>query len=171
MKLFSAALLLTCPLLAQTASTSPDPFKTLAFLQGNWAATTHDSGGIHVAGTYAFKPELGGHVFGRHVTNLAACKGPDGFDCEHSDLLYVFEEMPGQPLKAIYFDNEGHVIHYNVTTPDPTTAVFLSDASMPGPQFRLTYELKNSVMYGKFQMHMPGMVDWKSYLEWSGSKR
>jgi hypothetical protein len=42
---------------------------------------------------------------------------------------------------------------------------------MPGPQFRLTYELKNSVLSGKFQMQMPGQSDWKSYLEWSGGKR
>ena len=79
--------------------------------------------------------------------------------------------MPGQPLKAIYFDNEGHVIHYNVTNPTPTTAVFLSDAAQPGPQFRLTYELKGESMSGKFQMKMPNQPDWKSYLEWSGPKQ
>jgi hypothetical protein len=39
----------------------------------------------------------------------------------------------------MYFDNEGHVIHYNVSTPDATTVVFLSDASGAGPQFRLMY--------------------------------
>ncbi len=67
------------------------------------------------------------------------CKGPAGFDCEHGDFLYVYQDAPGQPYKAIYFDNEGHVIHYDVSTPTPTTAIFLSDASKPGPQFRLIY--------------------------------
>jgi len=104
------------------------------------------------------------------ATAPPGCKGPATFDCEHGDLLYIFQEAPGQPLKAIYFDNEGHVIHYNVTTPDPTTAVFASDSSQPGPQFRLTYELKAANMSGKFQMRMPGQPDWKSYLEWSGTK-
>ena len=79
--------------------------------------------------------------------------------------------MPGQPLKAIYFDNEGHVIHYDVSTPTATTVMFLSDPATPGPQFRLVYEKKDSVMFGKFQMHMPGQTDWKSYLEWSGAAR
>ena len=79
--------------------------------------------------------------------------------------------MPGQPLKAIYFDNEGHVIHYDVSTPTPTTVTFLSDPATPAPQFRLVYEKKDSVMFGKFQMHMPGQTDWKSYLEWSGAAR
>jgi hypothetical protein len=172
MKLFLAVLLLlTSPLLGQNASTASDPFKALAFLQGTWEAATQDKAGVHVTGTYTFKPELGGHILGRHITSLTACKGPDTFDCEHSDLLYVFEERPGQPLKAIYFDNEGHVIHYSVSTPDATMVVFLSDASGGGPQFRLTYELKNSIMNGKFQMHMPAQAEWKSYLEWSGTRK
>jgi uncharacterized protein YaiE (UPF0345 family) len=47
------------------------------------------------------------------------------------------------PLKAIYFDNEGHVV----------------------------YELNAAVMSGKFQMKMPGQPDWKTYLEWSGGKK
>ncbi len=172
MKLLAAVLLLlSSSFRAQSGSAAADPFKALDFLKGSWEATTRDTAGVHVVGTYTFKTELGGHVLGRHVTSLSACKGPDSFDCEHSDLLYVFAEGPGQPLKAIYFDNEGHVIHYTVSTPDAATAVFLSDASQPGPQFRLIYELKNSVMSGKFQMHMPGQADWRSYLEWSGGRK
>lgn len=72
-------------------------------------------------------------------------------------------------MKAIYFDNEGHVIHYDVSAPNPTTAIFLSEAPHPGPQFRLVYELKGSIMSGQFQMRMSGQNEWKSYLEWSGA--
>jgi hypothetical protein len=85
--------------------------------------------------------------------------------------LYVYVEAPGQPLKAIYFDSEGHVIHYDISTPAPATAVFLSDGSVPGPQFRVVYTLKESIMSGKFQMRMPGQAEWHSYLEWSGVKK
>jgi hypothetical protein len=172
MKLLAAALfLLAAPLFAQAPAAAPDPFKPIAFLEGSWEAATHDSGGVHSIGVYAFKTELGGHVLGRHAVSVTACKGPDTFDCEHTDLLYVFAEAPGQPLKAIYFDNEGHVIHYNVSTPGPTTVVFLSDGSQPGPQFRLMYELKTGIMYGKFQVQIPGQTAWTSYLEWSGGKK
>jgi hypothetical protein len=101
----------------------------------------------------------------------AACKGPASFDCEHSDVLYVYQEAKNQPLKAIYFDNEGHVIHYDVSTPESTTAMFISEASSSGPQYRLVYQLKDALMSGKFQMRMPGQTEWKSYLEWSGAKR
>ena len=144
-----------------------DPWKALQFLEGTWEAKT-GPGGPTSTGTYTFVKELDGHVLARHG-RTAYCKGPAGFDCEHGDLLYVFPDGPGQTLKAIYFDNEGHVIHYDVTTPSPTSVVFLSDAATPGPQFRLAYELKDGAMAGKFQMHMPGQ-DWKSYLEWSGKK-
>ena len=81
---------------------------------------------------YTFAKELKGHVLARHST-AAGCTGPETFDCQHGDLLYIFEERSGQPLKAIYFDNEGHVIHYGLSTPDATTAIFLSEPG-PGPR-------------------------------------
>ena len=127
-------------------SAQPDtsPLKPLAFLEGTWEAIP--------SGTYTFAKELGGHVLVRHSSAA-----------DHVDLLYVYPE--DQALKAIYFDNEGHVIHYTVSTPSPNTVVFLSD------QFRLSYELKDAVLSGKFQMRMPGQTEWKSYLEWSGPKK
>lgn len=148
-----------------------DSFKGLSFLEGSWSAvTSNDAGGPKVSGTYTFKKELAGHILARH-SNSSSCKGPTDFDCDHGDLLYVYVDGPGRGLKAIYFDNEGHVIHYDVSMPTPSSAVFLSEPLLTGPQFRLTYELSQNVMIGKFQMHMPGRSEWKSYLEWSGSRK
>jgi len=157
--------LLASPLFAQT---TPDSWKDLAFLNGTWNAKGEGQAGAAANGTYTFQRELGGHIHARHSSS-SACKGPADFDCNHGDLLYVYEDAPHQPLKAIYFDNEGHVIHYDVSIPQPNTVVFLSEPSRPGPQFRLTYELKGSVMSGRFQMHVPDATEWKSYLQWSGS--
>jgi hypothetical protein len=154
---------------AQTAPQAADSWQALSFLQGTWQAKTGEGSTAKVTGTYTFATELKGHVLARHST-VAGCTGPEAFDCQHGDLLYIFDERPGQPLKAIYFDNEGHVIHYGLSTPDATTAIFLSEPG-PGPRFRLVYHLEHAVMYGKFQMQMPGQEDWKSYLEWSGSKQ
>jgi hypothetical protein len=152
-------------------ATPADPWKVLAFLEGTWDAHAQaGSAGAQSTGTYTFKPELKHHVLVRR-SDSAACNGPANFDCQHSDVLYVYQEAEDRPLKAIYFDNEGHVIHYAVSTPDSSTAIFISDVSPSGPQFRLVYELKDSVMWGKFQMRMPGQADWKSYLEWSGAKK
>lgn len=173
-KLISVAFLCTTTLCAQNAPTTApavDPWKSLQFLMGTWEAKTQ-GGSARAAGsgTYTFQSELRNHVLVRHSTN-AGCKGPAGFDCAHGDLLYVYQDAPGPTYKAIYFDNEGHVIHYDVSTPDDTTAIFLSDSSQPGPQFRLIYELKGLTMCGKFQMRVPGQAEFKSYLEWSGLKK
>jgi hypothetical protein len=146
-----------------------DPWKTLKFLEGTWDAKTEGgTAGANGTGPYRFQFELGGHVLARH-SQTDQCTGPADFNCQHGDLLYVYPE--GAALKAIYFDNEGHVIHYDISTPSAATAVFLSEASRPGPQFRLIYERKGMVMSGKFQMRMPGDATWKSYLEWSGTKK
>ena len=166
-----AAFVVGC-LHAQTAGPqSAGPLETFHFLEGTWEAkTAAGPSAPAVSGTYFFRRELGGHVLARH-SNTAACKGPSDFDCDHGDLLYVYSDGEGQPLKAIYFDNEGHVIHYDVSAPTPTKAVFLSSAATPGPRFQLIYELRGNIMSGKFQMQLPGQPEWKSYLEWSGPKK
>jgi uncharacterized protein YaiE (UPF0345 family) len=178
MKLLGAVLsLLVLPLTGLPAAAQnppapkPDAWQSLSFLEGTWDAKTTGSSGVEAGGSYTFRRELEGHVLARHSRTDAGCKGPENYDCEHGDLLYVYEEAPGQPVKAIYFDNEGHVIHYDVSTPALGTVVFLSEGSRPGPQFRLAYELKDSVMSGRFQMRMPGQTEWRSYLEWSGRRK
>jgi len=161
-------------LLAQDAPRStpaPTSWKPLEFLVGTWEARTTQGGSAGAAslGTYSFQLELRDNVLARH-SRTAGCQGPADFNCEHGDILYIYQEAPEQ-LKAIYFDSEGHVIHYDVSTPAPSTAIFLSSPSQPGPQFKLSYELKGSIMSGKFQMRMPGQAEFKSYLEWEGRSR
>jgi hypothetical protein len=156
---------------AQTSSDS-DPLKQLSFLEGTWeAATQGGSAGANASADYTFVRELKGHILARHSRSASDCKGPASYDCDHSDLFYVYPADDHQSLKAIYFDNEGHVIHYDVSLPDANTAIFSSDANSKGPQFRLVYELKSGVMSGKFQFRAPGQADFKSYLEWSGKRR
>ena len=168
-KLVLAVLFCAASLAAQTSSAPT--WKALNFLIGTWEATTRNgSAGAATSGTYSFQLELRGHVLARHSSN-SGCKGPADFDCEHGDLLYIYPDPPRQSYKAIYFDNEGHFIQYDVSTPTPTAALFLSSPSQAGPQFRLSYELKGATMYGKFQVRMPGETEFKSYLEWDGEKK
>lgn len=148
-----------------------DPWEGLRFLVGNWEAkTTGGKAGASGTGTYFFRLELKGHVLARHSA-YEACRGPEDFDCQHGDLLYIYPEGPGQELRAIYFDNEGHVIHYRVSASKPGMVAMVSDAAEPGPQFRLTYELSGDTMTGKFEMKMPGQTDFGTYLEWSGRRK
>ena len=147
-----------------------DPFAPLAFLEGSWSATAKGQNGVATSGSYTFRLELDNHILARHSSHDTSAKTSVNFDYKHGDLLYVYQEMPGQPLKAIYFDNEGHVLHYDVTTPAPTSVVFLSEAPPGAPHFRLMYERKGNEMSGKFQIMPPGAKDWMSYLEWDGRK-
>jgi hypothetical protein len=179
-KAFAAAILLTlsccAPLsavLAAPAASAPSAkWDALHFLEGSWEAHTQGgSANAQGAGSYSFKRELKQHVLVRRSESAAGCKGPADFDCGHHDVLYVYEDPAGEGLQAIYFDDEGHVIHYTVTTPEPSTAIFTSPASPSAPQFQLIYQLKREVMSGKFQMRMPGQSQWRPYLEWSGRAR
>lgn len=82
-----------------------DPWQPLRFLIGTWEARTQGgSAGASSTGAYTFQLELRGHVLARHSTG-AGCTGPADFNCEHSDLLYLYRDSPAQPLQAIYFDN------------------------------------------------------------------
>jgi hypothetical protein len=68
---------------------------------GTWEAKTQDgSAEAAVSGTYTFAPDLRNHILARRSSN-DECKGPADFDCEHADLLYVYQDVPGQPFKAI----------------------------------------------------------------------
>ncbi|MGO9319159.1 MAG: hypothetical protein ACLPXT_08455 [Terracidiphilus sp.] len=162
------------PASAQNPAKSPvkaDPWAALRFLLGTWEAKT--IGGVaqaQASAGYAFRLELRDHILARH-SRSGACSAPDDFDCQHSDLLYIYPAATGQAFEAIYFDNEGHVIHYGITTPKPGTAVFLSDPAQTGPQYRLSYTFLNEVMSGQFEMKMPGQADFISYLEWSGKRQ
>jgi hypothetical protein len=171
-RLLGAILLCGAGLWAQNApAASEDTWKSLRFLIGKWEAKTQGgSAGASSSGTYTFQLELRDHVLTRRVAS-GECKGPSGFDCEHQDLLHVYRDSPEKAYRAIYFDNEGHVIRYEVSTPAPGIAVFVSEASQPGPRFRLVYELKETVMFGKFEMRMPGQAEFRPYLEWQGRRK
>ena len=173
-RLLAFLALATATLTAQV-TTPTDPLAPLDFLTGTWSATTNAPAGTAAAtviGTYTFARDLAGHTLER-TGALANCKGPQDFNCNHHDRLTIFPE--GAALAALYLDNEGHVIHYVVTTPDPHTAVFLSQPAPGTPTFRLTYHLEGSgpkaIMTGKFQTAPPGSADFHSYLEWSGTKQ
>ena len=176
--LAAMALLTACGVSAQTSalalapiSGKADPWAGIRFLAGSWGSKTN--GGVaqaQVSASYAFRLELRDHIMARH-SRSGACSAPDDFDCQHSDLLYIYPASNGAALEAIYFDNEGHVIHYAVSTPKPGTVVFLSDPAQPGPQYRLSYELLDGVMSGKFELKLPGQTEFMSYLEWSGKRQ
>lgn len=135
----------------------------LKFLVGEWDARTDAGGSAGAAstGAYTFRIEQNGELLVRETVAAGACQGPGDFNCRHTDLLYVYPS--NGEFRAAYFDNEGHQIDYTVRVPAPNTAVFMN------PQFRLTYELKDGVMRGRFEFKAG--TDYRPYLIWSGGQR
>jgi hypothetical protein len=73
----------------------------------------------------------------------------------HEDLMIVYL-YSGTPSKAIYFDNEGHVINYTLSYSDKSIT-FTSDVIPSVPVFRLTYTwLDNETVNTKFELSKDG---------------
>jgi hypothetical protein len=150
--------LLAVPALAAGA---PDPLAPLDALLGDWVA---DPGaGLGRGGTH-FERALGGKVLLRqnHAEVPASKERPAS---THDDLMVVYEERGG--LHADYYDNEGHVIRYDVSV-DATahTVVLISAAVAHAPRFRFTYAIGKPDKLGfAFDIAPPDAPEaWKPYL-------
>lgn len=132
-----ASLALVCltnawlPLPARAADA---PFPGLAFLIGDWTGTGSGSPG-EGAGSFSFTPDLQQQVLVRRAhTEYPAAGGRPAV--VHDDLMIVY----ASETKAVYFDNEGHVIHYAIRVDrDAKSVTLLSTDPSPLPLFRLTY--------------------------------
>jgi hypothetical protein len=127
----------TC-LSAQT----PDPWKQLQFLTGEWVGEGSGSPGDG-AGGCSFDFDLQRKVMIRK--NYAVYP-----TFRHDDLMVVYLDPESKAVKAIYFDNEGHVIHYTVE-PGPDSVKFVSE------QYRMTYrKTGDNKLSLDFDMAPPG---------------
>jgi hypothetical protein len=150
----------TVAAIAQSPAKSEDPFGRLAFLVGDWVGDGSGDPG-NGSGGFTIKPDLEEHVLVR--TNYARYPATaDRPAYRHDDLMITYPE--GGDLKAVYFDNEGHVIHYKIST-TANTAVFVSEG--PGPGFRLTYKRTDKDHLAlKFEISPPDKPgEFKTYIE------
>lgn len=155
-------LLLALPVCAQNTSTT---WKQLEFLMGKWTGVAGEKDTPLGAGQggFSFEAELNQKIIVRrnHAEYNSGAK--------HDDLMVIYLDGPGDAPHAIYFDTEGHVIRYNLTFPSADKVVFESDASQPGPRYRLSYWRDAELLDGKFEVAPPG-ADYKVYMSWK-SKR
>jgi hypothetical protein len=139
-----------------------EPYK---YLVGEWVG---EGGGRPGQGTgrFSFRWDLQKHVLvRRNVSEYPAAQGRPA--AVHEDLMVIHPVEKGA-MKAVYFDSEGHVIHYTVEAArDRGTLVFVSDPSPSAPRFRLTYvKGQGAEVLIKFEMAPPGKPDgFQTYLE------
>lgn len=141
-----------------------DAWADFRFLIGTWVSEGRPEEG---SGRFALEPDLGGKILvRRNVAELPAAKGRPAN--KHEDLMIVYREPGGKSFRASYFDNEGHVIQYAVSSlPDKKGLVFLSNPEPSGPRFRLTYtKCEADKVAVKFEIAPPGKAEqFKTYLE------
>ncbi len=117
-------------------------------------------------GTFAFTLELDGRIIVRKNHNEIPASGSQPAS-SHEDLMVIYPSERQAEWRALYADNEGHVIHYRARwSPDGKKLSFVSDITAGQPRYRLTYTLTtpDDVVIG-FEIAAPGMPDaFKPYL-------
>jgi hypothetical protein len=163
----SRALLLGVLLLAggfvTTARGDEDRWADFRFLIGSWVSTGRPEQG---SGSFSLEPELDGKVLvRRNVAYVPA--GKDRALAKHEDLMVIYPAQGGKQFRASYFDSEGHVIQYAVSSsPTKNGLVFVSEPSQSAPRFRLTYtKIEGGKVAIAFEIAPPGQPDqFKKYL-------
>lgn len=142
--------------------TSPN-WDTWRFLLGEWAGTgggTPGQGG----GELSFMFDLQDQVLVRrnHVDFPATAERPA---FSHDDLTIIYPDTAGS-TRAVYFDNEEHVIHYAVTMA-ADRIMMTSDPDPSSPRFRTTYwKGENETAGTRFEIAPPGKPeDFAVYIE------
>jgi hypothetical protein len=152
--------------LAQAPAPAADPYSGLRFLIGDWVADGPPAAG---SGHFEFVPDVQGKLLvRRNHAEYPAANGRPAAD--HDDLMVIYQE--GRP-RAIYFDNEGHVIRYDVETGAADAATFVSEAAAGEPRYRLSYKkLPDGRLSGKLEIAPPGKPEeFKAYLEWTAKRK
>jgi hypothetical protein len=125
-----------------------------SWLMGEWQGEGDGKPGKG-SGKFTFLPDLDKKIIVRkNHSEYPATK--DKPKIVHDDLMVVYPDFSGNSSKAIYFDNEGHVINYGISLAD-SSVVMTSDKALNAPVFRLTYRLrKNKAITVKFEMSQDG---------------
>jgi len=143
----------------RTTDVKPDPWAGWRFLLGDWLGEGGGAPGQGVGG-FSFQFDLKDKVLVRRShADYPATKGRPAFI--HEDLMIVYPGSDSAHAQAVYFDSEGHVIHYNAElSSDQKLFTFLSDATTPGPRFRLMYSRLSLHSLGiKFEIAPPDKPD------------
>jgi hypothetical protein len=135
-----------------------DAWDRLQFLIGSWASPVSGQPGEGISGSTTFSYHLDRKIIIRNSRAEFAPEPGKQQGLVHDDLLIIYQQPGEAHLRAIYFDNEGHIIHYTVSFPDRRPGVvFESEATAARPRARLVYEAAPDGTLGiEFSVAAPG---------------
>jgi len=154
------------------AQQTSNPWKDFDFLLGDWTWSGGGKPGQATIGSCTFKPDLDGTVL-RRTVHLEYPASKDRAAFSHEDLLYVYRDPADSALRAIFFDNENHIIRYAVTVGANAGSIqFLSDAAPGGTRARMTYKrLGPDSVTETFELAPPGKPEeFTKYVEFVAKK-
>jgi len=154
---------------ASVNAEAPKQLEPLTFLLGEWEASGGGQPG-QGTGIATFARGLQDRVIMR--TSYAEYPASKTAPASRHDDLMVIYDGDGGHIRADYYDNEGHIIHYTVTVAVSGEASFVSDAASGTPRFRLSYKLgPDGLLKGEFAIAPPGKPDaFARYLVWESRK-
>jgi hypothetical protein len=155
------------PIFAQDSTSGWEMWQ---YLLGEWKGEGGGQPGAG-AGSFTLKTKLGGSILERKGrTEIAATATSPALI--HEDVMIIYKNRDGNPSKSIYFDNENHVINYEITYSDKQI-IMTSEISPEMPRFRLTYEmLEKNLMNTRFEIAMPtAPEEFRMYMEGKSRKK
>lgn len=157
--LISVLFLLTTTLFGQQTTNAWGKWN---WLVGEWVGEGQGQPG-QGEGKFSFQLDLDKNILVRKSYSAYPAKN-DKPALMHEDLMIIYRGETDVPSKAIYFDNENHVINYSVSMNDKSI-VFLSEKIQNVPIFRLTYTLIEPEKVNiKFEMSRDGL-NFMTYIE------
>jgi len=136
-----------------------DTWNKFNFLIGDWEGETKGQPG-EGKGYVNFKYDLDKNILIRKDHNeFPATSDRPAFN--HDGILIVYMENSKTPDKAVYWDNEGHTIFYDINfSEDGKSIIFASKIIQGLPTQRLTYEMiSENVINTRFELAMPNEPD------------
>ena len=130
----------------------------LNFLLGHWSSMVSGQPGETVGGYNIFSLDLDQKIMIRKSRAEFAPEPGKTKGLVHDDLLIIYQQPGEQQFRAIYFDNEGHIIHYTLLFQEKQPGVvFESQASEASPRARLTYAATDAdTLMIEFSVAAPG---------------
>ena len=144
-----------------------NPWENWSWLIGEWKGEGGGQPG-QGEGTFSFSFDLDKKILVRksHTEYPQPENKPN---IVHTDLMIVYTGNSGSPSKSIYFDNEGHIINYTVSTTGKEI-IFTSEKTSDSPIFRLTYSLlEKDLVDTRFEISMDG-VNFRMYVQGKSRK-